>query len=247
MQDYLHRHLRTPSGSLIGGIRFFGQDIRRPFVEVVAHDFDNLDTLRDAVRLAWAGFAPHALQLRDLPGLIRAPDARLDQTIHAARHDAMTPADGRVWLRPFADSEPAEALLRQRFRRLAQDDPALAADIQPAAPRELRVWHAEGMLRAIVPRGRQEPAGLIAIRPDRCRWITGDVVQEEAVAAHHAGRGYAAAAQAAWAAEVAPDRSRLMIGTIDGRNAASRISARRAGREAVLEEVFLPLDRGRRA
>jgi hypothetical protein len=36
IDDYLHRRICTSSGTLLGGIRFYGRDISRPFVEVIA-------------------------------------------------------------------------------------------------------------------------------------------------------------------------------------------------------------------
>jgi hypothetical protein len=57
----------------------------------------------------------------------------------------------------------------------------------------------------------------------------------------HEGHGYAAAAQRAWAKAVAAEPDRLLIGTIDRLNGASRTTAERAGRPQVMEAVFLPL------
>ena len=39
--DYAHRTIRTRRGELLGGIRFYGRDIGRPFVDVVAHSFES--------------------------------------------------------------------------------------------------------------------------------------------------------------------------------------------------------------
>jgi hypothetical protein len=66
--DYAHRVVRTPRGALLGGIRFYGRDSTRPFVEVVAYDFDDLDALRSCVRDEWAVFATRFARLRARPG-----------------------------------------------------------------------------------------------------------------------------------------------------------------------------------
>ena len=68
-------------------------------------------------------------------------------------------------------------------------------------------------------------------------------MKEEVISTGHTGHGYAASAQAAWAAHVADDPERLLIGTIDRHNHASRRTAERAGRPAVLEDVFVRLGR----
>lgn len=66
-------------------------------------------------------------------------------------------------------------------------------------------------------------------------------MKEEVIATDHIGHGYAASAQAAWAAQFTDDPSRLLIGTIDRHNHASRRTAEHAGRPAVLEYAFVQL------
>ena len=65
--DYLHRRIQTSSGTALGGIRFYGRDISRPFVEIIAHSFNELDRLCDCVRREWSMFAPPVLRLRTRP------------------------------------------------------------------------------------------------------------------------------------------------------------------------------------
>lgn len=250
--DYAHRHVRSPAGDLVGGIRFYAHDTSRPFVEVAAHSFgdaapssDDLDRLRDCVRSEWAMFEPLDLRLRVAPGKIAHPAARTDVTIHAARHRDMTAPDGRVRLVPFPDVEDAVAMVADRYVQIARDVPDLARNISPADPDDLRACHEADQLRAIIaetpPEAKGAAVGLLAIAPGRVAWIEGDEVNEEVVAPTHGGRGYAASAQAEWAATMASDPDRVVVGTIDRLNPASRRSAERAGRPAVLEEVFVGL------
>lgn len=239
--DYTHRHVRTARGELIGGIRFYGQDTTRPFVEIVAHGFDDLDRMRDCVRSEWEAFGSLDLRTRALPGTLHHPDARTDVTIHAARHRDIARPDGRVRLEPFGNVEDAVAMVRRRYEAVAAIDPALAANVSAADPDDLRAWHAAGRLRAIVSVASDERVGLLAIAPGRVAWIEGDEVDEEGVETEHNGHGYAASAQREWAASVASARDRFMVGTIDRLNPASRRTAERAGRPAVLEEVFVRL------
>lgn len=244
--DYAHRHIRSEVGELIGGIRFYAHDTSRPFVEVVAHSFadaapsdEDLDRLRDCVRSEWSMFAPLDLRLRLAPGGVHHPAARTDVTIHAARYRDMTPLDRRVQMTPFADVEEATEIVRDRYAQITNHAPDLARNISPADPKDLRAWHDTDQLRAIV--SETAIVGLLAIAPGRVAWIEADEVNEEVVATAHGGQGYAASAQAAWAATIAQDRNRVLVGTIDRLNPASRRSAERAGRPAVLEEIFLPL------
>lgn len=244
--DYAHRYIRSKAGELIGGIRFYARDTSRPFVEIVAHSFadaappdEGLDRLRDCVRSEWSMFAPLDLRLRVAPGGVDHPAARTDVTIHAARHRDMKPPGGRVQMMPFADVEEAIEIVRGRYAQITAHAPDLARNISPADPDDLRAWHDAAQLRAIVTEAAT--VGLLAIAPGSVAWIEGDEVNEEVVVAAHGGQGYAASAQAAWAATMAQDCNRVLVGTIDRLNLASRRSAERAGRPSVLEEIFLPL------
>lgn len=238
--DYLHRRICTSAGSLLGGIRFYGRDISRPFVEIVAHSFDELDRLCDCVVREWSMFAPLALRLRGLPGRFSGPHVVLDETIHVARRRDMRPPSSHVWLEPFDRVEDAELMVHTRYQRLADDDPALARNVFPAPDDDLRLWHTAGQLHAV--RTREAVVGLFAVAPGRIYWIDGYEINEEIIAVEHQGHGYAALAQAAWAAQIAGDHGQLLIGTIDRLNTASRKTAEAAGRPRVLDAVFVSLE-----
>ncbi len=96
--DYNQRHVVTNLGQLIGGIRFFAQNLDHPFVEVIAHDFDDLGGLRKCVAREWALFKPRDLRFISEPDVPLPAKARVDMTIHAARYSNMNGADGRVTL-----------------------------------------------------------------------------------------------------------------------------------------------------
>lgn len=238
-EDYLHRLIRTSSGNLLGGMRFYGRDVSRPFVEIIAHSFDDLDRLRDCVSREWSTFAPPFLRLRARPGRLHGANVLLDETVHVARYRDMSPPDPHVWLEPFDRVEDAEAIMSARYRQLALDDPALARNVSTSVAADLGEWHDAGQLRAI--RTQDAVVGLLAIAPGQIWWIDGDEINEEVIAVDHRGHGYAAHAQAAWAAHVALDQSRLLVGTIDRLNAASRKTAEAAGRGCVLDVVFIAL------
>jgi hypothetical protein len=241
--DFNHRLLQTSGGKLLGGIRFFGGDVKRPFVEVIAHTFGgDMAGLMDAVHSEWVGFAP--LHLR----LLLAPDEardlmrsdlgfEKDLSVHVARHDQMRSDMGRISLRQFEDVEQAVALMLERYRDVAAADPALGENLGPTPQERLRGLHAEGHLRALYQ--EDSLVGLLAIAPGDVAWLKGPVVMEEVVSTQATGQGYGAAAQVAWAAGGFGDD--LMIGTIDHLNHASRRTAERAGRPAVLHYGFLPL------
>jgi len=239
-RDFNHRHVRSAKGDLLGGIRFYGRDVGRPFVEVCCHGFDDLDGLRDCVRAEWSAFAPRFLRLHALPGRISGPGIVLDSTVHASRYRDMPEPDGRVTVAPFDDVADAIAMVARRYEALAVDDPGLARNISPADPDDLRRWHSAGQLRAI--RADRQTVGLLAVAPGAITWIPGDEINEEVIDVGYRGHGYAAAAQGAWARNVAADPDRYLIGTIDRLNTASRRTAERAGRPRIMDAVFVSLD-----
>lgn len=238
-RDFNHRLVRSSRGDLLGGIRFYGRDIGRPFVEIICHTFTELDHLTDCVSAEWAAFRPPLARLHDRVGAPSAPAAVLDHTVYAARCAEMTMPDQRVVLMPFRDPDDAITLVEQRYQQLAADNPDLARNLRPADPADLRRWHDAGQLHAVT--AAQATVGALAIAPGQVHWIDGHEVDEEVVVTAHAGHGYAAAAQAYWAHDADPDT--LLVGTIDGRNAASRRTAVRAGRRPVLDATFVNLGR----
>ena len=237
--DYAHRVVETSRGALLGGIRFYGRDVSRPFVEVVGHDFDDLDALRDCVHREWSPFAARFARLRARPGTVCGPRVLLDCSVHLARYRDMPAPDGRVSLAPFEDVDDAIAAVRRRYERLAADDPGLARNVSPADPDDVREWHSAGQLRAIMQ--RDTVIGVFAVAPGRVGWIDADEINEEVVDADHAGHGYAASAQRAWARRQSHHGDRMLVGTVDRLNEVSRRTAERAGRPRLLEDVFLLL------
>ncbi|GAS97098.1 uncharacterized protein RMCC_4064 [Mycolicibacterium canariasense] len=240
MSDYLHRRIRSSAGKLLGGIRFYGRDITRPFVEILAHDFDDLDALRACVRREWAMFAPPFLRVRAAPGRIAGAGVLLDESVFAARYRDIRAAGAEVRLRRFDRVEDAERMVAQRYARLGVDDPALARNISPASAADLRQWDALDQLRAL--HTAHGMVGLLAVAPGQIDWITGDVINEEVVCVAHRGHGFATAGQAAWAAEPGRDPGQWLIGTIDRLNTASRKTAVAAGRRRVLDAFFVSTD-----
>lgn len=238
--DYAHRQLGTQHGELVGGIRFYNRDVSRPFIEIVAHSFESLDTLGDCVKAEWSAFDASVMRLRTTPGHLADRNVVLDQSIHVGLANHMTPPDRRVHLQVPEDPSEAITLVANRYEHLACDEPELANNISPANADDLRHWHAAGQLWAV--RTGDVTVGVLAIAPGSIGWLTGDEIQEEVISTHHRGHGYAASAQTAWAAEVATAPTQLLIGTIDRHNHASRASATRAGRRHVLDDVFMSLD-----
>ena len=238
--DYAHRHVRTTRGGLIGGIRFYSRNTGRPFVDVLAHSFDDVDALNECVLAEWAQFNVRYLRLRTKPGILtNRSDVLLDKSIHVARCHDLAPADGRVTLEGFTTAEHLLQLVEERYAHLAATDPALATNISPATPEDLRHWHARDEVWAV--RVGDYTVGALAVAPGAIDWISGQEINEEVIGAAYTGNGYAASAQCAWAHDPARDGANLLIGTIDRHNHVSRATALRAGRPRILDRVFIRL------
>lgn len=237
--DYLHRNIHTPNGDLLGGVRFYRRGVHRPFVEVIAHGFDSLDRLRECVRAEWSEFGRTSLRLCTRPGRISGPGVLLDQSVYVARSGDLRRSAYPVSLTTFIDADAAIDMVRRRFAHMATHDPDLARNVSAESPDDLDEWQRTGQLQAITVDA--EAVGVLAVAPGTIRWIDGDEIKEEVIDVQYSGHGYAALAQAAWATGPERDPNRLLIGTIDRLNIASRKTAERAGRHRVLDLVFVEL------
>jgi len=250
--DYAHRIVRTRHGELLGGIRFYANNIERPdpvqmrspsprgFVDIVAHTFTDRTALAECVAGEWAKFSVSHLRLCGRPGSLAGEDVVLDGTVHVARYDQMAPHDGRVRLVALPDGDAAIRIVADRYAELAVLQPELANNVSPQDRDDLEQFQRSNQLQGIEVDGIV--VGVIAIAPGEIRWITGDGIQEEVISTPYLGHSYASSAQTAWSSRAA-NPEKLLMGTIDRHNHASRRTALRAGRPAVLEEVFVKLPR----
>jgi hypothetical protein len=245
--DYLPRCLDVDGAPLLCAIRFFGGDRARPFVELIAGERlqVNCEQAALAAMRTYEVFQPTSARLI-IPGG-RKPDvgpgwvAVQDQVLLVGRVAEMEAGRAehplRVSLFPAAHDEAAE-FVRAGYARIAAADSALRSRLFPATAEELAECAGHGHLWWWMLEG--DRAGLIAARPDSVLGFSGLLMVEELVAQDFSGRGTAAMAQRELASKArATDPDGLMIGTIDAMNAASRATARRAGRSEVLSWWFL--------
>lgn len=241
--DYLHKIIPTPSGALLGGIRFYGQDITKPFVELLAWTGPiDLPAWRAAITTAWAEFKPERFRVL----ATNQPDfagAVLDQSIHVGRAGAMAQraTDNGLALQSCPHPAEAAAQVAAWYQAFAIDHPTLAAELHPADTAELTACQATGTLDFITIDGAI--AGLIATEPGPIDWLHGHVMIEEILAPAHRGRGIAAQTQRLLAARLATTHGSetLITGTIHRLNVASHRTATSAGRTALMDYRFLPL------
>ena len=221
--DYGPRVAVTPLGAVFGQIHDRRVDITGPFVDVVAHSFEDLDELRAAVASTWSVFSPRFLRLRTRPGAHRRPYSRVLSTTYAARCVDMVNPDGCVELSRFKNIDEAMVL------------DSVWGDC------EIEHWQESGHMWAIRSGGKV--VGALVIRPSSGGSLPTYEVEEKFVIPEHRGNGYSAAAQAVWAKTMASfDPAAVLTGGISPDNHASVRSAIRAGRRAVLDRVLVSLD-----
>lgn len=238
--DYARRMIDCGGRRVLAGVRFYGGDPNRAFVDLVAYDGPADPTpLVASLAEAFAPFGPQALRALSAPEA-RPPQARLDQALHGARLSSMPPPDPATLLRAPRDLDEAEALVAVGYDAFWAAEPALAEEVRPATRADLAAAAAEDGLFVIVDDGA--PAGVISVLRGAVAMVEGYVIDEEIVLPDARGRGVAARAQRALAARLstrAPEA--LLLGEIQRDNAASRKTALKAGRPPLIERVFLDL------
>jgi hypothetical protein len=142
----------------------YAHRIVRTFVDVVAHGFGDLDALANCVRDEWPMFATRSRACGRAPA--PSSDRECCSTSAFTSPDTVTcrhQTDACRW-RPSMTSRMRWTVCR-RYERLSADDSALAHNVSPADPDDLRRWHSAGLLQAI--RRRDRAIGLLAVAPGR--------------------------------------------------------------------------------
>lgn len=238
--DFAHRHIRTPRGICSVGSDFTRatSHARSSMSWHTASTTSTPDRMRTSRMVAVQRPLPACADSTPPAGRSAGRVARQEHSRRPmSRHGTVR------WPRHTATvryPEVALDVVADRFAQLAAADPALSNNLSPAAPDDLRYWHAHQQLWAIT-RGI-DTIGVFAVAPGALGWITGQEINEEVISVAHAGQRYATSAQCMWAHRWATDTTDLLIGTIDRHNHASRATALRAGRPRVLDNVFIRLD-----
>lgn len=248
--DYLARLIETDQATLLCGIRFYGGNPKKPFVDIIASTAE-IDDWSEATSLAlreFELFSPNRVRLlrpsADDAGVGSGLAVVLDQVIAAGRCRELV--HGHLQLPAsveLEDAQPRSAFdfLTAQYEAFASRDPKLSARVFASGLDDLQACSENGRLAWWLVDGQR--AGLIAVCRDASLGFDGYLMIEEVVDPDFAGRGSAAAAQramATWCVERDPDS--VLFGTIDGLNTPSRRTALRAGRHEVAAWWFLTSD-----
>ena len=234
------RHAWRASRRLCG-LRLFGGDASKPFVEVVATTAP-LDQSIDCAANVFARFNPIAVRIESA-GEMRPPSARMlvpDTLVYAERAAAIARSGSAVELE-LASLQDAERFVVECYAAFAESEPDLVGRVPPASREELEECAHEGTLGWWLL--GDERAGLIGVCPATLGGLAGMLIVEECVHPAFRGRGSAAMAQRAVAAQL--PRTDVLMGTIDASNHASRRTAQAVGRRVVSQTWFASVD-GRR-
>jgi len=133
--------------------------------------------------------------------------------------------------------------LQKLLKQDMKNEPELANVVFRSSHDDLKDLFNNDQIRSICveANGLATSVGILSIAPGSVNWIAGDIVEEEVISTAFNGHGYAASAQIAWANRTDVDPNNYLVGTIDRLNAASRATATKVGRAAVLNYVFMPL------
>ncbi len=257
-RDFLNVVIDVAGAQTLCGIRHYGGDGNRPFVDLVATTDadawmgDRLGQTASAAMAAYPAFEPPMVRIpvagSTPPPLPAGWVAEVDQALVGATIDEMlerTPAAELplVVLRG-ATVDDAMEFEADSYDAFQERNAALQRIIRPSGRDEIEACAADGrVLHWFLQDEPDTPAGLLCVQRIDFQAMDGYLVVEECVAGWAAGRRSAAAAQRELARSLVADdganASLPMFGTIMGENAPSLATARRAGRETIGAVCFL--------
>ncbi len=239
-RDHLQRIVPVDDARVLAGIRFFGGDPTKPFVDLEAWTDPPLDLVRatDAAIEAFAVFNPTCSRVLCAGAAPPCARARADQAIAAAPLRVVAAnADDRVTLID-ADVEEAATFVASAYTAFKQRNPGLADLVFPSGTEELDACRSSGRLCWWLAEG--ERVGLIAVERSTWMGMDGWLMIEEVADPSSSVRSTAALAQKRLASELMPELpGGTLFGTIDAANAASRRAAERAGRREIASWWFI--------
>ncbi len=258
--DFLNRGLPVGDEHVLAGLRHFGGDPARPFVDLLAWT-GRLD-LRAALAAtaeAWSAVAPPRARIAGPADDVRAPGPRAEAL---DRGDVPVTTDVRAVAGSLAemlaappprdlagieledaDVDEAVRFVAAGYAALAARAPELVDRVPPSDRDRLAACRADG--RLVFWRAGGERAGLLAIERST-GWLALDgwLLEEEVAHPDWAGRGTAAAAQRRLAERLVANGEvpgLVLAGTIDVANGRSLTTARRAGRRPLAAWWFVPI------
>lgn len=266
-RDFMNVVIDAAGARTLCGIRHYGGDVNRPFVDLVATTDANawagerLAETASAAMAAYPAFGPPMVRIpiagtvagKEAPPLPSGWSAEVDLALVGATMGEMLERAPAAELPPVtlraATVDEAMEFEADSYDAFQDRNAALQRIIRPSGRDEIEACAKEGrVLHWFLEGEPNTPAGLLCVQRIDFQdflWagVDGYLVVEECVAGWAAGRRSAAAAQRklarALVAEDAANGALPVFGTIMGENAPSLATARRAGRETIGAVWFL--------
>ncbi len=260
-RDFLNVIIDVADAKTLCGIRHYGGDGNRPFVDLVATtdaaawSGERLAETAAAAMEAYPAFEPPMVRIPvagpDAPPLPNGWHAEVDQALVAATLGEMldrTPEVDlpKVTLQP-AEVEEALLFMADCYDAFQDRDAAMQQNVRPSGRDEIEDCAKGGrVLYLFLEDEPNTPAGLLCVQRLDFQAMDGWLVVEECGAGWASGRRSAAAAQRTFAqtlvAEDQANASLPVFGTIMGENEPSLNTARRAGRGVIGVMWFVGLN-----
>lgn len=252
----------------LSGIRWFGGDLTRPFVDLwPAFPVDNPETFAAIARPIldhFSKFNVAELLLWSRPGLWSHPELEPDplgDEVHREfgvrvmagwieqliAQPSSAEAQRVTLIPPTSNSSSSDTYFEWYeglYRELHKARPEIRYRVPMSEREELESCRAAGLLREIWIGDSR--AGLIAAESSEYLGHPAIYFHEIVLDAPWRGQGWGPVAQRTFLAEIYNDPNRVEViawGTIDAQNPASLRTAMRVGRDPVREEVFIRIDR----
>ena len=240
---FRQRMFKCQGQTFVGGVRFFGGNMDRAFVDVSIWTGEpDWAVLRNAVACEWDILKPSRLRVL-MPMASDIPTAYTDQTVHVGTLSQVAgkALDADVSIRACNDPSYASAITAKAFYKLPIS--SLKGDLQASNEDDFRECLETGSVHIIEYRG--ERAGIIATQTVDLEFFYRCLIfEEEAVLPEYRSKGLARQAQTLVARHFIKQRmspDTLLTGPIRAENIPSFKTATAAGRPAVLKYVFLDL------
>jgi|GEM_PF-7008249 len=258
---FLQHVIQSQGEYYLAGPRFFGGNIQRPFVQVIASTGPLTQAAAHDIIAHWAALNTETLQI--LRHANESVLGQVDQYLYMATAGDMVSkaqyselADGKnhqgikVRRATIEDLDICMEIISKSFNDTHARYPILKERVTPCTKEEIGegitskdVFLIESSLAPFDQNRRLSPVGLIYLVSGDEVFLDGYVMTEECVMPEARGHGLAAKAQIEIAKALAHKQSdALIMGTIDALNIASQKTAMHAGRSPLLRYEFVTPD-----
>ncbi|WP_252178270.1 GNAT family N-acetyltransferase [Endozoicomonas sp. 4G] len=236
----MQKNIEVEGESYLTGPRYFGGDIKRPFIELIASSSPLTESAIREIFRVWQPLGATSLQILRPAGIEEA--GNIDQLFYARSIPKQVTETTSSKSKILEKCDPSHldwcmSTINAAYQATHKQQPQLSELIFPAEEEDIRAAIADG--HAFIIHYDSKPAGFISCDYRRRSFLTGHWITEEVVLPEYRGKQLAAAAQSELIRLLGSESESTLLGTINNVNIPSIRTAERAGRRAILEYVFL--------